>query len=86
MLLIYYLLRDNKSFLCNDQLVVIIYQMSCKIKLVVSNACIYISKAYTICTTLEIKFTNREMARRVTDLCLWHALLELKSEGKGLIS
>lgn len=85
MLLIYYLLHDNKSFLCNDQLVVIIYQISCKIKLVVPNACIYISKTYTICTTSDAQ-PNREMARRVIDLCLWHALLELKSEAKGLIS
>ena len=42
--MIYYLLQDNKSFLFNDQLVVIIYQTSCKKKLIVPYTCIYISK------------------------------------------
>lgn len=45
MLLIYYLFQDNKSFLFNAQLVVTIYQTSCKRKLVVSYICIYTSEA-----------------------------------------
>ena len=44
-LLIYYLFQDNKSFLFNAQSVEIIYQTSCKRKLVVSYTCIYISMA-----------------------------------------
>ena len=43
-IVIYYSLQDNKSFLFSDQLVVIIYQTSCKIKLVAPYTCIYISR------------------------------------------
>ena len=64
--MIYYSLQDNKSFLFNDQLVVIIYQTSCKKKLIIPHTFIY-QKTCSICTTSNVK-PNREMVRRVIDL------------------
>ena len=71
MLLIYYLLQDNKSFLFNDQLVVVIYQTSCKVKLQkLPYTCIYISK--DMCNLHNSNAQpNREMARRVTNLVVY---------------
>lgn len=69
MLLIYYLLRDNKPFLFTNESFVIIYQTSCKIKPVVPYMC---HKTCATITTLNA-WLNRKMARRVTELVVHKA-------------